>query len=150
MAEILREIGMIARALDSIANIEFKEYGLTRGQYLYLIRICENPGIIQEQLAEMIKVDRTTASRAIKKLEANGFIEKRADAANRKIKRIFPTEKGKAISPNISRENEHSERVALQGLSEEEAMVLSGLLQTVRKNVEGDWEYVKKGNKRNY
>lgn len=150
MAEILREIGMIARALDSIANIEFKEYDLTRGQYLYLIRICENPGIIQEKLAEMIKVDRTTASRAIKKLEANGFIEKRADAANRKIKRIFTTEKGKAVSPNISRENEHSERVALQGLSEEEATVLSGLLQTVRKNVEGDWEYVKKGNKRNY
>ena len=150
MAEILREIGMIARALDSIANIALKEYDLTRGQYLYLIRICENPGIIQEKLAEMIKVDRTTASRAIKKLEANGFIEKRADAANRKIKRIFPTEKGKAISPNISRENEHSERVALQGLSEEEATVLSGLLQTVRKNVEGDWEYVKKGNKRNY
>ena len=117
---------------------------------MYLIRICENTGIIQEKLAEMIKVDRTTASRAIKKLEANGFIEKRADAANRKIKRIFPTEKGKAISPNISRENEHSERVALQGLSEEEATVLSGLLQTVRKNVEGDWEYVKKGNKRNY
>ena len=150
MAEILRGIGMIARALDSIANIEFKEYDLTIGQYLYLIRICENPGIIQEKLAEMIKVDRTTASRAIKKLEANGFIEKRADAANRKIKRIFPKEKGKAISPNISRENEHTERVALQGLSEEEATVLSGLRQTVRKNVEGGWEYVERGNKRNY
>ena len=27
MTEILREIGMIARALDSISNIEFKEYG---------------------------------------------------------------------------------------------------------------------------
>ncbi|HBK5686403.1 TPA: MarR family transcriptional regulator, partial [Enterococcus faecium] len=25
MAEILRDIGMIARALDSISNIEFKE-----------------------------------------------------------------------------------------------------------------------------
>ena len=115
MAELPRGTGTLARALGSIADIEFKDYDLTRGQYLYLIRICENPGIIQEKLAEMIKVDRTTASRAIKKLEANGFIEKRADAANRKIKRIFPTEKGKAISPNISRANEHSERVALQG-----------------------------------
>lgn len=150
MAEILREIGMIARALDSIANIEFKEYDLTRGQYLYLIRICENPGIIQEKLAEMIKVDRTTASRAIKKLESNGFIAKKSDSANRKIKHIFPTEKGNAVFPNISRENEHSERVALQGLSEDESALLIGLLQKVRKNVEGDWEYVKKGNKRNY
>ncbi len=146
----MREIGMIARALDSIANIEFKEYDLTRGQYLYLVRICENPGIIQEKLAEMIKVDRTTASRAIKKLEANGFIEKRADSTNKKIKKIFPTEKGKAIAPNISKENDHSERVALQGMSEEETALLRGLLQRVRNNVEGDWEYVKKGNKRDY
>lgn len=146
----MREIGMIARALDSIANIEFKEYDLTRGQYLYLVRICENPGIIQEKLAEMIKVDRTTASRAIKKLEANGFIEKRADSTNKKIKKIFPTEKGKAIAPNISKENDHSERVALQGMSEEETALLRGLLQRVRNNVESDWEYVKKGNKRDY
>ena len=76
MKEILREIGMIARALDSISNIEFKEYDLTKGQYLYLVRICENPGIIQEKVAELIKVDRTTAARAIKKLEMNGFIVK--------------------------------------------------------------------------
>lgn len=67
MTDILREIGMIARALDSISNIEFKELSLTRGQYLYLVRICENPGIIQEKIAELIKVDRTTAARAIKR-----------------------------------------------------------------------------------
>jgi len=84
MTEILRDIGMIARALDSIANIEFKEYDLTRGQYLYLVRIYEQPGIIQEKLAEMIKVDRTTAARAVKKLEENGFIERRDDEENKK------------------------------------------------------------------
>ena len=31
MKDILREIGMIARALDSISNIEFKEHDLTKG-----------------------------------------------------------------------------------------------------------------------
>lgn len=60
---------MIARALDSISNIEFKEFDLTKGQYLYVVRICEQPGIIQEKLADLIKVDRTTAARAIAKLE---------------------------------------------------------------------------------
>ena len=54
---------MIARALDSISNIEFKEYDLTKGQYLYLVRICENPGIIMEKLIDLIKVDRATAAR---------------------------------------------------------------------------------------
>ncbi|RKQ15618.1 MarR family winged helix-turn-helix transcriptional regulator [Ureibacillus endophyticus] len=150
MKEILREIGMIARALDSISNIEFKEYDLTKGQYLYLVRICENPGIIQEKLAEMIKVDRTTAARAIKKLELNGFIEKKDDPHNKKIKKLFPTEKGQQIYPFIKRENDYSNQVALQGLSEDEVETIFNLLQRVRKNVEKDWEHVKKGNKRNY
>jgi len=150
MKEILREIGMIARALDSISNIEFKEYDLTKGQYLYLVRICENPGIIQEKLAEMIKVDRTTAARAIQKLEMNGFIEKKEDQYNKKIKKLFPTEKGKNVFPYIKSENDHSNRVALTGFSEREANTLFHLLQRVRKNIEIDWEFVKKGNKRNY
>ncbi|WP_145018172.1 MarR family winged helix-turn-helix transcriptional regulator [Paenibacillus sp. Y412MC10] len=150
MKEILREIGMIARALDSISNIEFKEYDLTKGQYLYLVRICESPGIIQEKLAEMIKVDRTTAARAIQKLETNGFIEKKADEHNRKIKKLFPTEKGYAVYPFIQREHDHSNRVALAGFSEEETDTIFQLLQRVRKNIEVDWEYVKKGNKRGY
>ncbi|MCM2674929.1 MarR family winged helix-turn-helix transcriptional regulator [Alkalicoccobacillus plakortidis] len=148
--EILREIGMIARSLDSISNIEFKRYDLAKGQYLYLVRICENPGIIQEKLAELIKVDRTSAARAIKKLEINGFIEKKEDEHNRKIKKLFPTEKGEGVYPFIIRENEHSNSVVLKGFSDKEVENLLLLLRRARKNAEIDWEFVKKGNKRNY
>ena len=150
MKEILREIGMIARALDSISNIEFKEFDLTKGQYLYLIRICENPGIIQEQLIDLIKVDRSTATRAIQKLEANGFIEKKDDLKNKKIKKLFPTDKGNAVYPFIKRENDYSNLVALEGFSGQEQETAVELLQRIRKNVEKDWEFVKKGNKRDY
>lgn len=150
MVEILRDIGVIARALDSISNIEFKEVDLTRGQYLYLVRICENPGIIQEKLAEMIKVDRTTTARAIKKLEKNGMIKKEQDQENRKIRHLYPTSKGKTVYPLIIRENEHSNQVALQGITEEEAQQLKTLLEKVNANVSDDWNFVKKGNKRIY
>ena len=150
MKEILREIGMIARALDSISNIEFKKFNLTKGQYLYLVRICENPGIIQEQLSDMIKVDRTTVSRAVKKLEKEKLVVKKKDPHNRKIKRLYATNKGEEIYPFLLREHEHSNRVALQGFTEEEIDIIFELLQRVRKNIEVDWEYVKKGNKRNY
>ena len=150
MKEILREIGMIARALDSISNIEFKEFDLTKGQYLYVVRICENPGIIQEQLVELIKVDRSTATRAIQKLEMHGFIEKKEDPTNKKIKRLFPTEKGKTVYPFIIRENDHSNLVALRGFSDQEETATFELLQRIRKNIEKDWEAVKKGNKRDY
>lgn len=150
MNEILREIGIIARALDSISNIEFKAHNLTKGQYLYLVRICENPGIIQERLVEMIKVDRTTAARAIKKLELNGFIDKKNDEHNQKIKRIFPKEKAKNVFPFIKRENDYSNKIALKGFSEVEVETIFNLLQRMRENIEKDWEFVKKGNKRIY
>lgn len=85
MVDILRNIGIISRALDSISNIEFKELNLNKGQFVYLVRICENPGIIQEQLVEMLKIDRATASRAIKNLEKHDFIIKKMKKTTRKI-----------------------------------------------------------------
>jgi DNA-binding MarR family transcriptional regulator len=114
------------------------------------VRICENPGIIQEKLADMIKVDRTTASRAIKKLEISGFIEKKEDHQNKKIKKLFPTEEGNTVYPFIKRENDYSNKVALSGFSESEVETMFTMLQRVRKNVEKDWGLVKKGNKREY
>ncbi len=87
---------------------------------------------------------------AIKKLEMNGFIEKKDDSRNKKIKNLFPTGKGEKVYPFIIRENNHSNAMALQGFTEEEAELFCQLLQRVRENVEEDWEFVKKGNKRNY
>lgn len=141
---------MIARALDSISNIEFKDYDLTKGQYLYLVRICENPGIIMEKLIDLIKVDRATAARAIKKLEKKGFIEKKFDEHNKKNKKLFPTGRGNNIYPFIIRENEYSNNIALKNFSEKETELLTDLLQRMRKNIDNDWKYVKKGNKRSY
>ncbi|GMA68981.1 hypothetical protein GCM10025879_02270 [Leuconostoc litchii] len=66
--EILRNVGTIARALDSISNIEFKDIALEKGQYLYISRIFENPGITQKQLSNLLCVDKTTTNRAISRL----------------------------------------------------------------------------------
>ena len=141
--DILRDIGVIARALDSISNIEFKEIDLTKGQFIYLTRICENPGIIQEKLAEMLKIDRTTASRAIKNLEKS-YDCKENDATNKKNKLLFPTEKGKSLYPFIIRENNHSNAVALQGFSQKEITDLSLALKRVKQNISEDWSKVKR------
>lgn len=150
MTDILREIGVIARSLDGIANVEFKQFDLTRGQYLYLVRIAEQPGIIPDQLAELIKVDRTTAARAISKLENHDFIEKKNDHGNKKIKRLYVTDQGQAAAAFILRENNYSNQMALHNLSAIEIAELARLMTMVKKNVEADWEYVKKGGKRTY
>ncbi|EDN6481450.1 MarR family transcriptional regulator, partial [Listeria monocytogenes] len=135
MKDILRDIGVIARALDSISNIEFKELNLAKGQFIYLVRICENQGIIQEKLVDILKIDRTTASRAIKNLEKNGLIIKKQDKNNKKNKLLFPTEKGQQLYPLIIRENEYSNAVALKGFTEAEINMLTDALKKVKENI---------------
>ncbi|GAA3639262.1 MarR family transcriptional regulator [Lactobacillus hamsteri] len=150
MEDVLRQIGTIARSLDSIANIEFKEMNLNRGQYLYLVRISENPGIISDRLAEMLSVDRTTTARSIQKLVKNNLVYKESDQDNKKIKHLFLTDEGKELAKVIERENSFSNQMALNGLTESEKSELARLLKTVEKNASNNWQFVKKGGKRKY
>lgn len=148
--DILRQIGTIARAFDSIANIEFKDIQLNRGQYLYLVRISENPGIISDHLAGMLNVDRTTTARSIKKLEQNQLIRKENDQQNKKIKHLFVTELGQKLAKQIKKENAYSNEVVLAGLSTQQRIELAALLQIVEKNASANWRLVKNGEKREY
>jgi DNA-binding MarR family transcriptional regulator len=136
--------------LESIANIEFREVQLSKGQYIYLVRIFENEGIIPERLAELIKVDRTTLSRAVKKLGENGFILKESDKENKKIKHLYTTAKGKQAVHLIIRENNYSNKVAIQQLSAVERKNLAAMLEKIKFSVEVDWVNVKNGIKREY
>lgn len=146
--DILRQIGTIARALDSIANIEFKDIQLNRGQYLYLARINENPRIISDHLAGMLNVDRTTTARSIKKLEQNGLIRKENDGRNKKIKHLFVTAVGEKLAERIEKENTYSNQLVLKGLDDKQRQNLAELLRVVEENASENWRFVKNGGKR--
>lgn len=150
MADVLREIGMIARALDAISNVEFQQYDLTKGQYLYLVRICEHPGIIQEQLSKVVMVDRTTVIRAVQRLVDHRLVEKRPDSTNKKIRRLYPTEQARLIYRRIEAEEAYSTHTALTGMTPTEIDQLTTLLYRARLNVTADWEQVKHGIHRDY
>jgi len=150
MKEILREIGMIGRCCATISDIEFKEINLAKGQYLYLVRIYENPGTIQERVAAMLKVDRSTAAKAIKKLVECGLVEKVREKDNKKELRLYCTSKGEGIYPLLKREEDHSVDVATEGMSQEEVEQAFELLHRMRKNIEKEWEEIKRGNPRRY
>ena len=148
--DILRQIGSISRALDSIANIEFKDLRLNRGQYLYLVRIFEHPGIISDRLAVLLNVDRTTTARGVRKLEQAGFVLKKDDEVNKKIKHLFVTESGEELAKEIEKENIYSNELMIKGLSKTEQTELRKYLRIIEKNANENWSSVKNGGKREY
>ena len=148
--DILRQIGSISRALDSIANIEFKDLRLNRGQYLYLVRIFEHPGIISDRLAALLNVDRTTTARGVRKLEQAEFVLKKDDEVNKKIKHLFVTESGEELAKEIEKENIYSNELMIRGLSKTEQTELRKYLSIIEKNANENWSFVKNGGKREY
>jgi len=150
MKEILREIGMIARCLATISDIEFKDLNLAKGQYLYLVRVYENPGIIQEKLANLLKVDRTTTAKAVKKLIEAGYIEKVKTEENKKEFKLFCTQKGKDIYSFLKNEENYTTAMSLSNLTDDEKEKLFKMLVSMRTNIEDEWIQIKRGIKRDY
>ena len=86
----------------------------------------------------------------MRRLEKQGYVYRESDPDNKKIKHLYVTEKGKQIYPFIIRENSHSNEVALQGFTPEEAQQVHDYVKRIRQNIDADWKFVKRGGKRKY
>lgn len=53
--ETLRYVGALSRAINSTADWKYKQFDLKKGQYLFITRICENPGINFVELSNLLK-----------------------------------------------------------------------------------------------
>ena len=84
--QLFRKMGLISRQAMMKMNQKASKYGLDNNLFLLLIRIVENEGLSQSQLAEMVQIDKTTLSRSLGKLEDRGLIIKKTKAQNKKFK----------------------------------------------------------------
>jgi len=63
--------------------------------------LANKEGIIQEEIAADVHIDKRTAARALKKLEDKNYIFMEIDSKNRRRYLIYLTENGKKLVPKI-------------------------------------------------
>ncbi|GEK28912.1 MarR family winged helix-turn-helix transcriptional regulator [Furfurilactobacillus siliginis] len=129
MIETLRQIGLFSREATTAANHEFAAIGLNNNRFQYLLRICERPGLFFDELAGEMAVDRTTSFRAVQKLITDGYVEKRADSQNKKVRHLFPTAKAQAVYPEIHRFEQRMATITIGQLSPAEQQQLALLMR---------------------
>lgn len=83
---LFRQMGIISRQAMMNMNHEASQYNLDNNLFLILIRIVEHEGLNQSQLSHMVKIDKTTLSRSLRKLEEKGFITKKSTLKIRNLK----------------------------------------------------------------
>lgn len=140
---ILREIGAIARCIQATSDIKYRQISLHRGQFIFLARVCEHPGINLIDLSHMLKVDKTTATKAVAKLASAGYLARERDAADKRIWHLFPTAKALEIYPRIIAEENRSLDAGLAGFTPEEEAAMGTLLHRMRINLEKEWHSMK-------
>lgn len=91
-------ISIIYREHAKYLNEKVKKEDLSFGLYPLLIKIYNNEGIIQEQLAQNFHLNESTITRNLKKLEDKGFIER---IPEKRTKVIKTTEKGKITAQKV-------------------------------------------------
>jgi len=143
-------ISIIYRSHSIALNAEMKQFCLSAGQFLVLIHLSKEQNIMQEDLAQHFHIDKSTIARAVRSLEDAGYILRKVDQSNRRAVRLFLTDDGKKIIPDILRIERQLEEIACDGLSEEERDQLLALLRKVAVNSlthvkdSGDGEYAHK------
>jgi DNA-binding MarR family transcriptional regulator len=140
---ILREIGTLSRCIHSICDIKFRELNLQKGQYIYLTRICENPGINLIDLTMLLKVDKTSTTKAIQKLEAEGYIERKKDVYDKRVVGLYPSKKGLKWYDDIIDEENRNISICLRDFSKEEKKVVTQLIIKMSNNIESEWKHSK-------
>jgi putative acetyltransferase len=118
--ETVRELGMLDHCLGDL--------GLTQAQCHVLIELERNGVLGVQDLADVLRVDKSTMSRAVASLERSGFVTARDEPDDRRRKPLTLTARGKK---KLDRIHEFSNRLVSDALAllteDERRTVLSGM-----------------------
>lgn len=123
------------RVLRPLLEARVSGSGVSYGMWFFLRVLWEEDGISQREVAARVGIAPPTAVAALRKLEAEGMIELRADRADGRRMQIYLTPKGRALEKALLPKVEQINKVALRGLSKADFKNLRRILSAIQSNV---------------
>lgn len=130
-------IHQLAHAMALEMDRRLKAAGVTLSQWFVLKQLWRQEGKSQVELQELLDLERATVNGLIQRMARSELIACKPDPSDRRVQRIFLTERGRAlqqITPSLEEEVNAS---ALQGFSEDERTFFIRLLTRALHNTTG-------------
>jgi DNA-binding MarR family transcriptional regulator len=131
---ILRHVSVLYRYSQMYFSKRLNPCEIGPGQYPYILRICRYPGISQDGLSEDLVIDKGTTAKAVKLLEAGGYITRKSDLEDKRIHRLVVTEKGERMKTVIDEVLEEWREILWDGFTNEEKMQAENLVKRMAAN----------------
>ncbi len=134
-----RSLGFLLHDVSRLLRKRFdrraRTIGLTRAQWSVLAHLSRNEGINQAALADILEIEPITLVHQLDKLEAAGWIERRLDAADRRVRLLFITATGRKILEKMQVLGAETRAEALAGIPAAEHEALIETLLKVKGNL---------------
>lgn len=132
MHQITRDISELARRGIQYRNDRMLPYGLKSFHAMNLYQICSKPGISQDALTRLRGADKSNIARQVATLEEEGFITRVPCQDDKRVMKLYPTDKALELLPKITETLEYWEDLLTQDFTEEEIQVLNSLLSRMK------------------
>jgi MarR family transcriptional regulator, transcriptional regulator for hemolysin len=125
----------VARMLRTYADQKAAQFGITRAQWVVLVRLDRSEGLKQSELAEMLELQPISLTRLLDKLSDSGLIERRADPIDRRAKRLFLTPAARPLLEKLGELGEELMATALAGVQRESVELMVAQFGVVKENL---------------
>lgn len=130
-----RYITMISRHLQTFINKRLEPYSIAVGQFVFFVTIYYNEGVYQDELSEMLNVDKITTSKMLKRLVEEEYVKKESDVRDKRFSRLYLTKKGHDVFPLVRRILDETTEILSSGFTKEEEQQVRTLLRRMLTNI---------------
>lgn len=93
----------VSRLRRTVVDKALKPLGITRSQWWVLANLSrhDGEGMMQTELAKVLDIGKVALGGLLDRLEANGYVERKADPIDRRAKRVEMTDEGSKLLADI-------------------------------------------------
>jgi MarR family transcriptional regulator, transcriptional regulator for hemolysin len=133
--EFAFSINDVARMLRTYADYKASQFGITRAQWVVLVRLDRFEGLKQSELADMLDLQPITLTRLLDRLCRSGLIERRPDPNDRRANRLYLTASARPLLERLGDLGDELMATALAGVERESIERMVAQLATVKENL---------------
>lgn len=125
----------VSRLLRKRFDRRARTIGLTRSQWFVMAHLSRNEGLNQSALADVLDIEPITLVHQLDRLENAGWIERRLDVNDRRVRLLYLTELGRQILGKMQAMGLETKAEAVSGLAAAEQDALIDTLTKIKTNL---------------
>lgn len=138
MPSLMRRINVISRCAVNYKS-ERLSGELSGCHHAFVMCISRNPGMSQDAIARSMCLNKSTVARTLSYLEEHGYVKREADADDKRILRVYPTEKMLQVFPEFRALAGEWNSLISEGIDEEEFRIFSTVLEKIETRAREAW-----------